>query len=350
MKRQMLGALLAATALCGCAATDFEGRTVQGLDALLRAAPDSAAAKAESDPAADLPQLSPDGPEPAYAIGPNDVLTIMVWGRPDLGSQVPANSNNRRQVTTVDSRGEVYLPFLPPQKVAGLTIQAAAARIAEAYSTLVTSPQVHVEMVENRARPVQVSGKVLNPRTVYLADNVRTVSEVLGAAGGYTEQADASRVLLTRDGRTYELDLWESAHGRSRHLDVLMQSGDHLFVPEGRDDFFYVFGDVPTQGAFALTSRGTTLLEGLGKAGGLSPETSSRKNLLLFRDGDGDPTVYQFKYFDVLQRGDIDLRAGDRIHVEQNFLTKLGYTLRNTLPVLSVVSTVWIMDRIINEP
>jgi hypothetical protein len=46
----------------------------------------------------------------------------------------------------------------------------------------------------------------------------------------------------------------------------------------------------------------------------------------------------------------VSLLPGDRIHVEQNFVTKVGHTLRNTLPILSIVSSVWIVDRIINEP
>ena len=33
---------------------------------------------------------------PAYSIGPGDEVVISVWGRPDLGSQIPAEGDNRR--------------------------------------------------------------------------------------------------------------------------------------------------------------------------------------------------------------------------------------------------------------
>ncbi|MBU2502081.1 polysaccharide export protein [bacterium] len=351
MKRLLLMLTpLAILLMTGCAATNYHGETVKGLDPLILDPSGMEAGRSPSPALVDLPSLAMDQAPPAYRIGPNDILTIMVWGRPDLGSQVPANSNNRRQVTTIDSKGEAHLPFLPPLELAGLTTQEAALRVADAYSELISSPQVHIEMVEYRAGPVQVHGNVTNPATVFLSDNVRTVAEALALAGGLNAEADASRVVLTRRGRAHTLDIWESGHGRSPHLDILLEANDRLFVPEAREDLYYVFGDVNSQGAFPLTSKGTTFLEALGRSGGISVESASRKNLLLFRRSGADSTVYEFSYHDALERGDFPLHPGDRIEVQQSFMAKLGYTLRNTLPLLSIVSSVWIVDRIINEP
>ncbi len=349
MKRSFgLMGLLSFLVLAGCGSTNFGGNTVRGLDDLFHE--QLGAATTAADSTLDLPMISSSHPRPQYKIGTNDVVTVVVWGRPDLGSTVPANSNNRRNVSTVDAKGDIQLPFIGPLTVAGLSLKGAAVAIQNAYEGIIPSPQVELEIVDYEAYPVLVNGQVQKPGTVFLSNALMTVGEALAAAEGSRIDGDLTRVLLTRDGRVHELNLWAAEHGHNPNLDILLEGGDKLFVPPVNENQFYVLGDVSNPGPYPIPSKGTTLIEGLARAGGINMDSASFDDLLLFRHTGTDSTVYRFSYFEAVTQGDIPLQPGDRIHVSQSNVTKIGYVLRNILPVLSVITSVWIVDRIINEP
>ncbi|PIV80744.1 hypothetical protein COW53_08080 [bacterium CG17_big_fil_post_rev_8_21_14_2_50_64_8] len=331
--------------LTGCGATHYGRDTIRGLDALVPVPADSAAAPA----VVHLDRITPDNPRPLYEIGPGDVLTVVVWGRPDLGSTVPANSNNRRQVSTVNAKGDIELPFVGPLAVSGMSLRGVAVAVENAYESLVGSPQVEVEIVDYLAHPVLMGGQVQKPGTVFLTNSLQTIGEALAASDGPRNDGDLTRVLLTRDGHSYPLDLWAAEHGHNPNLDILMQAGDKIFVPPINENLYFILGDVPEPGPYPMPSKGATLIEGLANAGGIKMDSASFDDLLLFRKTATDSTVYKFTYFEAVENGDIPLQPGDRIHVSQSNVTKFGYVLKNLLPVLSVVTSVWIMDQIINR-
>ena len=337
--------LLASLTLSGCGTANFPEADFRGLDELASLqvampAPHSSA----------LPILEPGATRPLYTIGPLDQITVVVWGRPDLGSQVPSPDNSRRNVTTVDAGGEISLPFLPRVQVSGLRLWEANLSIAHAYSEIVPDPEVETEMNEFRSRPVQIEGEVAQPGTVYLSDTVLTLGEALKAAGGPTREANSRNVTLTRDGRPHSLDVWAAYNGLSTDLDIILEPGDRVFFPPARDAVFYVLGDVENQGAFPLPATGVTLLQALGSAGGLNLDTASDHNLLLMRT-EGDETVaYEFKFFEAMAHEDIALATGDRIYVSRSRLSNFGDGWRNVVPFLSTITAAYFIDRIMDTP
>jgi protein involved in polysaccharide export with SLBB domain len=54
----------------------------------------------------------------------------------------------------------------------------------------------------------------------------------LGRAGRYTEYADQSRVILTRDNQRVEIDLDEIRNGKRK--DIIVIPGDVIDVPRSR--------------------------------------------------------------------------------------------------------------------
>ncbi len=342
MQRGLVLMMLAGlVGLAGCGATNYNHDKVMGLDAL-RLAP------ADTLPpvTVDLPRVLPGQPRPLYRVGPGDVLTVVVWGRPDLGSTVPANSNNRRQVSTINAAGELELPFVGPLEVDGLSLRGLAIAVENAYADLVPSPQVEVEMVEYKSHPVLVDGQVQHPGTIFLTNTLQTVGEALAAAGGARNDGDLTRVVLNRGGKTQALDVWAAEYGHNPNLDILLQSGDKLFVPPIAENQYYVLGEVPSPGAYPIPSKGVTLTEGLARAGGLKMESASFDDILLFRHTDTDSTVYQFSYFEAVEKGDFPLMPGDRIHVSQSNVAHIGFWLRSVIPSLSVITAIWMIDRI----
>jgi polysaccharide export outer membrane protein len=82
-----------------------------------------------------------------YAIGPADVLTITVWGQPDLSRDYP-----------VDPDGSLAFPFLGRVRAAGLTTPRLAARLAELLEKdYLVDPQVSVTVKEYLSQKVQLN-------------------------------------------------------------------------------------------------------------------------------------------------------------------------------------------------
>lgn len=339
-------ALIAALfGLAGCGTANFPDADVEGLGDLAL----QQAALHRARPTA-LPTLKADDARPLYRVGPLDQITVVVWGRPDLGSQVPSDANDRRNVTTVDANGEIALAFLDRLKVSGLSLAEVNQAIADAYAPVISSPMVETEMVAFRSRPVQIEGEVERPGTVYLTDAALTLGEALARAGGVTDLADTRRVLLTRGGTTYDLNLRDYERGLNDDLDIILQTGDRVGVPSVAGSVFYVMGDVEAQGSHPIPRDGITLLEGLAAAGGLNMATASDHNLLLMRSTDGDTTVYKFNFFDAMAHEDIAMVPGDRIYVSRSRLGNFGDGWRNFVPFLSTFTAVYFIDRVLEEP
>jgi polysaccharide export outer membrane protein len=301
------------------------------------------------DDASTLPALSPGAERPTYRIGPLDEISVIVWGRPDLGSQVPSERESQRKLSTVGAEGGVTLPFLDRLDIAGLTATEAAQLIQDSYALSVTTPQVELEIDKFRSKAVDIAGEVTRPGIVYLSDNIMTLAEALVAAGGPTDGADTRHALLVRDGTSYHLDYWAGQRGQSAVLDVLLRDGDRVFFPSVIERVYYVLGDVENQGAYPIQDKGTTLLEGLAAAGGPDLNSAKLRPITFIRLRGEEATVYEFKLSELMEAGDIPLFPGDRIYISRTGVWYWGFVWRQMVPVISLISAAWFLDRLITE-
>jgi polysaccharide export outer membrane protein len=299
--------------------------------------------------AASLPKLDDPGARPAYRIGPLDQITVIVWGRPDLGSQVPADREGQRKITTVAADGTVALPFIDRLAVAGLTAAEASQLIQDTYARSVTTPQVETEVVAFRSQSVMVEGEVERPGMVYIADNIMTVGEALASAGGTTGEADTRNGVLIRDGGAYHVDGWNSRRGANEALNVLLERGDKIYFPSNNERVFYVLGDVLRQGAYPIPDRGITLLEGLAAAGGPNLDSAKLQPITLIRMNGDESTVYEFRLGQAVASGDVALFPGDRLYVSRTRLWYWGNVWRQMVPFISLASAAWFIDRLFSE-
>ncbi len=299
--------------------------------------------------AADLPKITDLEARPSYRIGPLDQITVVIWGRPDLGSQVPSEKESQRSITTVAADGTITLPFLPRLEVAGLTVGEAAELIKDGYARSVTTPQVEVAMVAYRSKSVHVEGEVERPGIVPLTDTVMTLGEVLALAGPTTSAADTRNALMIRDDVSYLLDDWAARRGRNEVMQLLMEDGDRIYYPSADEQVFYVLGDVINQGAFPIPDKGMTLLEGLALAGGPNLESAKLRPITLIRLHGDDSTVYEFDLADAMEATDVPLFPGDRIYIQRAGLWYFGNFWKQMVPFISLASAAWFIDRLLEE-
>lgn len=175
----------------------------------------------ESKPAQDSPATVDT--DPAYKIGPQDVLRIDVWKEPDISRQVPVRPD-----------GKITLPLLNDVQAAGLTPVQLAAKITEGLKKYITSPQVTVGVTEINSRRIFVTGEVAHSGAFPLLPNM-TVLQALSSSGGFTQFARTKNIYVLRmeDGKQvkHPFNYKDAVSGKHPEENIMLQGGDVIVVP-----------------------------------------------------------------------------------------------------------------------
>jgi polysaccharide export outer membrane protein len=161
----------------------------------------------------DLPELSGPSLPPVevreVTLGPGDEIEVFVWKEPDL--------SRRAKVT---SSGYLPFPLIGDFRITGMNIHQVRDHIAEALNTYLVSPKVSVSILAVKSKKVYVFGEVRNPGVYALdSDKLTTLAEAIGQAGGWTDDAKRSEVLLIRGNP-------QKVYIRPVDLDALVKKGD----------------------------------------------------------------------------------------------------------------------------
>ncbi len=270
---------------------------------------------------------------PSYRVGPLDELVVTVWGREDLGSQVPIGQMGKLRASAVREDGMIVLPFLEPFRVAGKTIEEIRDTVQASYAKLLEKPQIEVWLYSCNSRAVEVTGEVTKPGRYYLCADRLTVGEILSTAGAPTLAADLARGVLTRDGRAYGLDFRGNERGLRRAADVPMRYGDVIYFPRQEERVIYVFGEVIRQGNYPIPPQGLTLLDGLALARGPDTLNYHTGGVYLIRpQPDKTFICYRLKFAEILEGAPVQLASGDRLFVAASGLTRWDRFWKKALP------------------
>jgi polysaccharide export outer membrane protein len=161
--------------------------------------------------------------DPAYKIGPQDVLRIDVWKEPEISRAVPVRPD-----------GKITLPLLNDVQAAGLTPQQLAAKISEGLKKFITSPQVTVGVTEINSRKIFVNGEVSRPGAFPLLPNM-TILQALSSSGGFTQFARLKNIYVLRmeDGKQVKhmFNYKDAVSGKNIEQNIILQGGDIIVVP-----------------------------------------------------------------------------------------------------------------------
>lgn len=231
-----------------------------------------------------LPSASVEGlPNlPARPIRPNDLLSISVYGAPELTRTV-----------RVSSEGLVRLPMLDRRiDGAGLMPAALEAEIGAALTAekILVDPAVTVTIAEYDTQPISVAGAVRQPLTFQVYGKT-TLLEALTRAQGLNSDA-GSEIIVTRSSRRpgeppsiQRIPVKGLIDGADPALNVALEGGEEVRVPEVGHVF--VAGNVRKPGAFQIDGgSGMTILKALAMAEGLAPFPS--KEAYIYRRTDAN--------------------------------------------------------------
>jgi len=255
-----------------------------------------------------------------YRIGPGDVLTITVWGQPDLSRDY-----------TIDPDGFTPFPLINRVKAGGLTTRELAATLVSLLGKdYLVDPQVIVSVKEYLSQKVTILGETARPGVFYLTGPT-TLVDVLSRAGWLSKSA-GRQILLVREqpvagpgapssnATIQRINIDDIQSGNSAK-NVPIQAGDTLFVMSRDDNNYFVFGEVKRPGAYPLEKE-TNILEGITIAGGFTDKASPSRTRVI-RVGTTGQQVLQIDMNDVIKRGQRDkavrLQANDVVVVPESF-------------------------------
>ncbi len=278
--------------------------------ALLAAVP-FAEGQAAVSPSAANAQAVPEIAD--YAIGPQDILKVTVYGLDDL-----------TQTIVVQADGTFTYPLIGRVSAQGLTTKQLEAKITTALASgYVRNPQVTVVVQEFRSKTVFVVGELARPGTYPLSGKL-TLVEILGKAGPMNINAGAEVVVvrppagLNVSGPTLPTDIQDDKDGQAEAKGEVfriniqdLQSGtlqknlelrpnDTVFVPQAPKIF--VSGEVRNPGAYPWFP-GMTARQLISVAGGLTPEGSDGR-LKVVRDKAGKSREDGIKLDEAVKAGE----------------------------------------------
>ena len=161
---------------------------------------------------------------PPYRLGCGDIIEVKFY----------KNERFSRE-QTVRPDGRITLERIGDVTVAGHTPAQLDSIITAAYTAFVIDPEVTVFVKEFASQKVFVFGEVNEPG-VYPLDNEMTYLQALTAAGGPTDMAKLSRVLLIRrdamaNKQEFFMNLRPKASGNAVQSLGYVQARDLIYVP-----------------------------------------------------------------------------------------------------------------------
>jgi len=234
-----------------------------------------------------------------YRIGAQDVLTITVFGEPDLAGKY-----------TVEQDGTFTFPLIGRVTAGGVTLrqfeQELKKQLADGF---LKNPQVTVSIETYRSQRIIVMGEVRSPGEYQLTGDTTLLAAL--ARAGSTTPAASREALIVRAGRrlglngeggeaeVIKVDLAALQAGNVA-LNLTLQDGDTVNVPKAQSVF--VSGQVKAPGAYAV-ERGTTVLQALSLAGGLT-DRGADSRIKIQRTINGKLKEMKAKLTDVVEPGD----------------------------------------------
>lgn len=280
----------------------------------------------------------PAGPNamvPDYKVGPGDVLTIIVWDHPELTTPAGQYRAADQAGTVVNEDGTIYYPYVGSLQVAGKTSRQIREMLIARLAKFIERVQLDVRVAAFRSQRIYVVGEVAKPGQLSISDVPMTVLEAVNQAGGFGPEADHSRVLLTRKGTTYRVDIQAMYENGATDQNALLEHGDILNVQDRSFNKIFVLGAVQKPGSLVMTKKRSTLAEALADTGYIAQDQANPKWIYVMRGDSETPELFHLDGSspDALLLADrFPLRPRDIVYVDAADVVRWNRVISNILP------------------
>ncbi len=296
-----------------------------------------------------------------YRVGVGDVLAIIVWGHPELtnpfGTGATTDLEDLGRVVRED--GTIFFPHLGLVEVEGKTIEQIRSRMAEQLKPYLADPQIAVRVVSFQSKRAYITGQVKEPGIVRLRNSPTTVMDAVNAAGGFTEEANRRRAMLTRGDEQIPIDLLNLY--ATGNKDFLLRHNDVLHIPDNRSNRVFIVGEVSEQTTVPLHNGQLTLAEAITEAEGLDLSLANTAEIYVIRgtpvpdpEHQGEllgirPDVYQLdarKAPALVLADGFELQPRDVVFVAATPVVQFNRVISQYVPI---VQALWQTDRILTD-
>lgn len=284
-------ALIAAAAglLTGCSALPAAGPSTQDIVSEQRASTDFVLVNLDQRAVDILSQyrvtafstrFAAPAPAPSQIVGVGDTLSITVF-EAGQGGLFSSDYGSRVTMTQrVDSDGSITVPYAGRVIAGGKSPQVVEKAIVAALEGRAIQPQALVQITETVQRSYVVNGEVgASGRKPITAAGDR-ILDAIASAGGARQATYETRVTLQRGSKQGSAIMKDMIDNPAEN--VFVQPGDRIYVTKD-PEIFLAFGAVPQPGPINFGLEKLTLLEAVGKAGGLIDLRSDPGAFFVFR-------------------------------------------------------------------
>jgi polysaccharide export outer membrane protein len=273
----------------------------------------------------ELPQIQTSNGR--YILGSGDVVTVTVWGHPELSGK-----------RTIGPDGEIQLPFVGSFRVQGLSADDASAKLTSALREDYLNTAASINVDSYNSNQIIVLGHVAHQGVLTFA-GVPTLLEALAMAGTPPSKDDQGglptrcAIIRGRD-RILWIDLRPLAHGTDVSLNIPLHRNDLVFVPDPDAELVYVMGQVKNPGPYTLTAN-MSFLEALTRAGGPN-DSAQQGKIILARPSKNTEQVVDLENNLKTGINNCQLESGDIVYVPKSGLAKVGYVLQQLNPITTL--------------
>jgi len=288
-----------------------------------------------------------------YRLGAGDLIEVSIFGVEDFNYSL-----------RIDSLGQINLPFIGSITAAGLTPTELGHELKSTLEgRLIRNPQVSVFVKEYRSQPVFVLGAVKQPGQYQMVYQLNLI-DVIAMAGGLEIERAADYALVRRRGsgtdneginpsrtngesaqlEVVEIDLKELLEGEDFSLNIPIQGGDVIHIPERKMELFYVVGEVTKPGAFEIPPQNDVFVsQAVTWAGGPMKTAKTDKGILVRYNGKGERQEMAVNFSDIIQgkKSDFLVQPNDIIFIPGSTAKSLGYGLLQIIPATLSGTIIW---------
>ncbi|POR45258.1 polysaccharide export outer membrane protein [Paraburkholderia eburnea] len=292
-----------------------------------------------------------------YRIGANDVLSVTIWDHPELiapnltytigpsGAALPTVSGSSAPLAgfSVSADGYIQMPYAGQIKVLGLTENEAQQLVVKRLTPYIRNPQVTLRVGAFLSKRIYVGGEVKSPGVAAITNVPMNLPAAIGAAGGVLDTGDESRIFLSRNGKSYELDLPQMVADGVNPAKIILHDDDLVRVLPRENYKIMVTGEVLQPKPVLMRNNGKlSLSEALGEANSVRPDTAAPNAIYVIRatKDPAQPEVYQLNAKSPVAMSlaeDFQLKAKDVVYVDTTGLVRWNRVISLISPTANSV-------------
>ena len=276
-----------------------------------------------------------------YQLGSGDLIEVSIFGIEDFKYNLRINS-----------RGEITLPFVGTVDAAGVTPAELELTLKGQFETdLIHNAQVSVFVQEYRSQPVFVLGAVAQPGQYQIIYQLNLV-DVLAMAGGLIVDKAADRATVQRPAvvekgkaagtssgevtaNVVTIDLKSLFEDGDLSLNIPIQGGDVVHVPERKVNLFFVVGEVNRSGVYEIPPKNDIFVsQAIAWAGGPMKTAKLNKGILVRYEGNGERQEMTVNFEDIMKgkANDFAVQPNDIVFIPGSTFKTIGYGLLGVIP------------------